>query len=340
MLTPINEIEIPLLAISPAMSKVCDQISLLANVNAPVLIIGEAGTGKEITARLIHRLSQRRDRPFRKVGCAATALEPLERDLLGSTERSFSASICERPGALEFCHGGVLFLEDVDDLPPSLQATLLRVMEEKQYFRPGTSTEVKVDVRILAGTKVALDGRAKNKLRPDFYFHMNTFSIHLPALRERREDIPLLLEHFMAQWALRYSRPAVPFPQHVLDACVTYSWPGNIIELENFVKRYLVIGDEALMLSDFGGKARHSRSAMGGSSSIDPGSPGQEQNLKHLVRRVKDKAEIEEITKALAETNWNRHAAARQLKISYRGLLYKIQHYQLRPPGQASQNHV
>src|ERR1041385_49016 len=286
------------------MSKVCDQISLLANVNAPVLIVGEAGTGKEITARLIHRLSQRRECPFRKVSCSATALEPLERDLLGLTERSFSADICERPGALEFCHGGVLFLEDVGDLPPALQSTLLRVMEEKHYFRPGTSNEVKVDVRILAGTKVALDGRTKSKFRPDFYFQMNTFSIQLPALRERREDIPLLLDHFMAQWALRYSRPSIPFPQHVIDACLSYSWPGNIIELENFVKRYLVIGDEALILSDLARKARHGRNVnvMGESSSIEQ---GQEQNLKHLVRRVKDKAEIEEITKALAETNWN-----------------------------------
>lgn len=315
------------------MRKVCDQITLLAKLNVPVLILGEAGTGKETTARLLHEYSPRRVRRFRSLSCSGATAQDMEKELFGFTDRSPSPTRCERPGALEFCRGGVLFLEDIGELPLSMQSNLLHVMEDKQYLRPGTDTEVKVDVRILAGAKPDLDAALANgKIRSDFYFHLSTFTIQLPPLRQRREDIPLLLAHFMSQWAVEYARSPARFTRAAIDACMAYSWPGNIVELENFVKRYLIIGDEALALSDLGEAQEKRSDSPPQNGTTEPPHRGEEQSLTNLVRQLKDEAEIEQITKALRETQWNRHAAARRLKISYRGLLYKIQHYQLRPP--------
>jgi DNA-binding NtrC family response regulator len=257
----------------------------------------------------------------------------VERELFGFAERSFPAASCEQSGALEFCHDGVLFLEDIGELPLTVQSNLLHVMEEKQYFRPGTGHEVQADVRILAGTKVGLDeALAGGRIRADFYFHLSTFTIHLPSLRQRREDIPLLLEYFMSKWAVKYARPAVRFTQAALDACMAYSWPGNLVELENFVKRYLIIGDEAVALSDLRAVQEKHGSSPPPDGTTEWADRSNEQSLKNIVRQLRDEAEIEEITKALQQTQWNRHEAARRLKISYRGLLYKIQHYHLRPP--------
>lgn len=340
MLTRLDLNTVSSLAASPAMRKVCDQIILLAKLNAPVLILGEAGTGKETTARLLHGCSPRRERRFRSLSCTGVAAQDVEKELFGFTDRSFPATICERPGTLEFCQGGVLFLEDIGELPLSIQSNLLHAMEEKQYIRPGSDTEVKVDVRILAGTKPDLDAAlATGKIRADFYFHLSTFTIHLPTLRQRREDIPLLLEHFMSQWAVKYVRSPVRFTSAAIDACMAYSWPGNIVELENFVKRYLIIGDEALALSDLGAAQEKRNGSLPQNGMTEPARRDQQQSLTNLVRQLKDEAEIEQITKALQETQWNRQAAARRLKISYRGLLYKIQHYQLRPPDSVRPNY-
>jgi two-component system response regulator AtoC len=316
-------------AASPASRKVWEQICLMATVDTPVLVVGEPGTGKESTARLIHKLSPRGTKQFRKFNCAAMAPELLERDLFGFIERG-PTGLCDRGGALEFCEGGVLFLEDVSELPPAMQIMLLHLLDDDKYFRRGGGREVNADVRILAGTRVGLDGAPKQRsFRSDLYFHLSAFTIHLPPLRERREDIPALLEHFMAQWATRYLRPAVPVTKAVLDSCVRYSWPGNLIELENFAKRYLVIGDEQLLLNDLEERGRLSPQERS-PASLWEGKP--ERNLKMLLRKIKNEAEIEEISRALLETKWNRYAAAKRLNISYRGLLYKIQHYHLRPP--------
>jgi len=197
---------------------------------------------------------------------------------------------------------------------------------------------IEVDVRILAATNVNVhQAIAAGKFREDLYYRISAFTIMMPPLRERREEIPFLLHRFMGHMATLYSRPAVPFSPALIDACHHYPWPGNMRELENFVKRYLVMGDESLALSELqSGPGRKQVSvavtAEASVTKVPENDPEQARNLKILVRNRKFETEIEEIAKALAETNWNRTAAARLLQVSYRNLLYKIQKYQMKPP--------
>jgi DNA-binding NtrC family response regulator len=314
------------IAASPAMRKIRAQVEQVASVNVPVLLLGESGTGKEVVARLIHKRSSRASRIFLKVNCAALPADLLESELFGYEAGAFTGATRPKPGKFEICDKGTILLDEIGELPSSLQAKLLHVIQDQEFSPLGSRSAIKkVDVRILAATNVDIAAAlAHKKLREDLYYRLNAFTLNLPPLRERREEIPLLLRQFMASYAGRYARTPLPLSPGLVDACVRYSWPGNLRELENFVKRYLILGDESLVRSALEAKAKDKEVPTGTTKTMS-GSPPV--GLKSLVRSVKDVAEIDAISRGLAETNWNRKRAAQLLNISYKALLYKIRQY-------------
>jgi DNA-binding NtrC family response regulator len=313
-------------AASEAMHRIRSQVALLARVDVPMLLLGESGTGKEVVARLIHKLSPRAERTFLKVNCAALPSELLESELFGYEAGAFTGALRRKPGKFELCNEGTILLDEIGEMPPSLQAKLLHVLQDRQFSRLGSRSVVKVDVRILAATNVNIqEAIAAKELREDLYYRLNAFTIHLPPLRERREEIPLLLRHFMSRFAARYGRDPLPLSPELIDLAQVYPWPGNLRELENFVKRYLILGDEAQVLNELQSKGD------GGLRGTEPSSTsrGATGDLKSLVRSLKGEVEMEAISKMLERTKWNRKEAARLLNISYKALLYKIRRYGL-----------
>lgn len=310
---------------SPAMRKIRSQAKLVANVDIPILILGESGAGKEVVAKLIHKYSPRAHRTFMKVNCAAVPGDLLESELFGYEPGAFTGASTSKPGKFELCNKGTLLLDEIGEMPPALQAKLLHVLQDQQFSRLGSRHMVKVDVRVLAATNINVpEAIAAKKLREDLYYRLNGFTINLPPLRDRKEEVPILLKHFMGQVAERYSRPPLPLSPSLIRACENYPWPGNLRELGNFVKRFMVLGDEEMAIAEL--QPARSETAMGAAAGAGAVSSG---GLKGLVRGVKDEAEIEAISKALDETNWNRKKAAMLLKISYKALLYKIRQYDI-----------
>lgn len=312
-------------AASEAMHRIRSQVGMVARVDVPVLLLGESGTGKEVVARLVHRLSSRAQCTFLKVNCAALPSELLESELFGFEAGAFTGASRPKPGKFELCNKGTILLDEIGEMPPSLQAKLLHVLQDQQFSRLGSRSVVKVDVRILAATNINIrQAIAAKKLREDLYYRLNAFTIHLPPLRERREEVPLLLRHFMSRFAARFARDPLPLSPALIDMALKYPWPGNLRELENLVKRYLILGDEAQVLKEL---EFHGDGAV---RAAEPASPaGSTSDLKSLVRSLKDQAEMEAISKALEQTKWNRKEASRLLNISYKGLLYKIRQYGL-----------
>ncbi len=318
-------------AVSPSMKKVRDQVRQVANVNVPVLMLGESGTGKEVVSKLIHKFSPRANRPLSKVNCAALPEELLESELFGYEPGAFTGATRSKPGKFELCDKGTILLDEIGEMPPALQAKLLHVLQDQQFSRLGSRTTVTVDVRILAATNINIqEALANRKLREDLYYRLNAFTIHLPPLRDRREEIPLLLRHFMALFATRYGRNPLPISPTLIETSMRYRWPGNLRELENFVKRYLILGDEAAVLSEI--EIKRDETAPPPETARAAAAKSEETgDLKLLVRSIKDEAEHEAISRALTRTRWNRKEAARLLNISYKALLYKIRQYNLDP---------
>jgi two-component system, NtrC family, response regulator AtoC len=310
---------------SPAMRKIRAQVEQVASVNVPVLLLGESGTGKEVVAKLIHKRSSRASRVFLKVNCAALPADLLESELFGYEMGAFTGATRPKPGKFEICDKGTILLDEIGELPGSLQAKLLHVLQDQEFSRLGSRTTIKVDVRILAATNVDIAAAiADRRFREDLFYRLNAFTLNLPPLRERREEIPLLLRQFMARYAGRYARTQLPLSPGLVDACMRYAWPGNLRELENFVKRYLVLGDESLVRSELESKSEEQAA---GSEPANAGRGSAAGGLKSLVRSVKDEAEMVAISQALEETKWNRKRAAERLNISYKALLYKIRQY-------------
>lgn len=327
---------------SPTMRKLRAQAELLAQVDTPLLIVGESGSGKETAARLIHKLSVRSGFPFLKVNCAALPGDLLESELFGHERSNLNGNARTKPSKFELCDKGTLFLDEIAEMPISLQARLLHVLRDKQFLRPGGETRVEVDVRILAATDANIEQAiAQRKLREELYYRLSAFTVHVPPVRQRKDEIPLLLGHFMNQLARHYGLSPRIFSPAVLNACQSYSWPGNLRELEKFVKRYLVAGDDRPALGtldrDLDAPFDNHYSSQTAEETPRPmaDSAGHEQptsGLKSLLQSIKGEAERNAITTALEQTGWNRKAAARLLKVSYRTLLYKIEQYHMSPP--------
>jgi two-component system response regulator AtoC len=322
---------------SPIMRKLRTQAELLAQASVPVLILGETGSGKDTAARLIHKLSVRSGFKFLKVNCSALPGDLLETELFGYERSDSTGASRSKPGKLELCEKGTVLLDEIAEMPTSVQSKVLQVMQNKQFFRPGSGAAVEVDVRILAATSANIErALSEKKLREDLYYRLSAFTVQSPPLRQRKDELPLLLRHFMHHLAKHYGLPPRTFSPAVLDACHAYSWPGNLRELEEFVKRYLVMGDKELTLGAESPEHRHGNGNTAepepSREALDVGENAERSSLnslKSLVQSVRCEAERNAIATALQRTGWNRKAAARLLKVSYRTLLYKIEQYHM-----------
>src|ERR1700758_4847471 len=272
-------------AASPAMRKIRSQAALVANVDIPVLLLGESGTGKEVVARLVHKLSPRAHRTFLKVNCAAVPAELLESELFGYEGGAFTGATHPKPGKFELCNKGTILLDEIGEMPPLLQAKLLHVLQDQQFSRLGSRSVIKVDVRILAATNINIpEALATKRLREDLYYRLNAFTMQIPPLRERKEEIPILLKHSMSRMAESYARAPLPLSPALLQACQNHSWPGNLRELNNFLKRYLILGDEKLAVTELLPK-NDGTGGVSGEVSARGAEPG---GLKSLARTAKD----------------------------------------------------
>jgi len=321
------------LSITPVMQQLRAQAELLAQADVAVLILGEPGSGKGIVARMIHQMSVYSGFKFLRVNCAEMPGDLLEIELFGR-ENGYSGSSqgARRPslGKLEIGQKGTLLLDEITQMPLALQTRLLKVLQDKRFVRSGESKPVEVDVRILAASSDQLDrALAEKRLDTDLYYRLSAFTVHVPALRQRKEEIKLLLRYTMHKIAKHYGLLPREFTQSALDACQNHSWPGNLKELETFVKRYLVAGDEEFFSGGFEVPSRINENralSLAGENRPAP------STLKSMIQSVRWETERNAIAAALQKTGWNRKAAARLLGVSYRSILYKIEQYQMSAP--------
>jgi formate hydrogenlyase transcriptional activator len=233
---------------SPALESVLDQVERVAPTDSTVLIQGETGTGKELIAHAIHNLSTRCGRPFVRLNCAAIPLDLLESELFGHEKGAFTGAITQKVGRFELADKGTLFLDEVGDIPPVLQPKLLRVLQEQEFERLGSARTHKVDVRLVAATNRNLMEMAnRGEFRSDLYYRLNVFPVLLPPLRERREDIPALVAHFVEIYARRMSRQIEHIPPNTMSALTSYEWPGNIRELQNLIERAVILSNDGVL---------------------------------------------------------------------------------------------
>jgi len=302
------------------------QAALVARADIPLLILGESGTGKEILALYTHMMSARSQRIFLKVNCAAVPADLLESELFGYEQGAFTGAVKTKPGKFEVCTGGTIFLDEIGEMPAILQAKLLQVLQDGTFSRLGSRSPMKVDVRVIAATNINMkEAMAQKTFREDLYYRLNGFTLSIPPLRERKEEIPVLSEYFMRKGAKRYGREALSFSTNLMDTLTNHPWPGNLRELENVINRYLVLGDEKAILEELAPSSAYQGAA--GSAPEAPNGAG----LKAMVRSLKGDAESTAIAQVLEGTGWNRKAAANDLQISYKALLYKIKQYDLSP---------
>lgn len=321
--------DLSFLAASPQMVRIRQQILQIAPVDVPVFVCGESGVGKEVVARMIHLRSKRRNQAFIKVNCAALPGELLESELFGFEQGAFTGAVRAKPGKFEMANKGTIFLDEIAEMSPHLQAKLLHVLQDHQYSRLGGRHMIDTDVRVLAATNVDVHEAMKTgRFREDLYYRLNVLSILVPPLRERTTEIPLLFRHFLEKYSEKFGKAAVQPSKHLLDAAVNYPWPGNLRELENFVKRYVILEDDEGSLREL---VEMSATRQRTSPREEPVLP-KEQGLKALVRGLKDEAEMEAIADALEKTRWCRKDAAKMLGISYKALLYKMRQFNLDTP--------
>lgn len=307
---------------STAMQKVRSQAALVASCDIPVLLLGESGTGKEVMATMIHRMSHRSAGPFVKVNCAAVPSELLESELFGYEVGAFTGATKAKPGRFEMCNKGTILLDEIGEMSPALQAKLLHVLQDQEFSRLGGRSTTKVDVRVLAATNINVqEAIAAKKLRADLYYRLNGLSLRMPPLRERKEEIPILLRQFVTRMSARFSRPAPQLSDRLVRACIGYSWPGNLRELQNFAKRFVILRDEDVAISEL---------TYGDLPAADVGQASS--GLKSIGRFAKSEAEAVAIAEALEKTGWKRKEAAKLLGISYKALLYKMRGLGLQPP--------
>ncbi len=314
------------------------QAALVARADIPILILGESGTGKEILALYTHKMSSRSSKTFLKVNCAAVPADLLESELFGYEQGAFTGAVKTKPGKFETCTGGTIFLDEIGEMPAILQAKLLQVLQDGTFARLGSRTTQKVDVRVIAATNINMKQAMIDKsFREDLYYRLNGFTLSIPPLRERRDEIPVLSEYFMRKGSKRYGREPLSFSKNLMDTLTGHHWPGNLRELENVINRYLVLGDETAILEELQpyGSTENAGSLQGQGSVIVNDGGGNGAGLKAMVKNLKGSAESTAIAQVLEGVGWNRKAAANDLQISYKALLYKIKQYDLSPQDRA-----
>jgi formate hydrogenlyase transcriptional activator len=304
---------------SASLQAVLDQVKIVAPTSSTVLILGETGTGKELIARAIHNRSARRDRPFVRVNCAAIPSGLLESELFGHERGAFTGAIMRKLGRFELANGGTLFLDEIGDIPLELQPKLLRVLQEQEFERLGSTQTTRVDVRVVAATSRDLPQMvADREFRSDLYYRLNVFPMRLPALRERPEDIALLVRHFVDLCAKRMNKSVQRVPQEAVECLLAYRWPGNVRELQNFIERSVILSPGKVLRAPL---AELKASA----GSLDGDGSGQGTGSRSLTLKG---AEREHIVQALAETNWvigGPKGAAARLGLQRTTLISKMQ---------------
>ena len=298
-----------IIASSPVMKAVLDQVGLVAPTDSTVLIQGETGTGKELVARAVHKSSPRRDAPFVTLNCAAIPAGLLESELFGHERGAFTGAVTQRKGRFELADGGTLFLDEIGDLSLDLQVKLLRVLQEKEFEPLGSARTKKVDIRLEAATNRDLLQMIDDEcFRADLYYRLSVFPILLPPLRDRPEDIPALVRHFVAKYAERMNKPPQAIPSETLQAMLSYNWPGNIRELQNFIERGVIISRGSVFEPDL--------------------DQLQRQRTRHGKNgQTLDAATRDHILRTLEEVNWvigGRHGAASRLGIPRTSLIAKM----------------
>jgi transcriptional regulator with GAF, ATPase, and Fis domain len=349
------------------MVRVRELIALVADTDATVLIRGESGTGKELVARSLRASSSRASKPFVKVNCAALPSELLESEMFGFERGAFSGALHAKPGKFEFANHGTIFLDEIGEMPASLQAKLLHVLQDGQFSRLGGQSDVRVDARVIAATNRRLEEDvAEGRFREDLFFRLNVVCIWMPPLRDRREEIPAFVQMFLRKYATHYNRPMVELPPNVLESFMRYDWPGNVRELENVIQRIIILGPDSSGWNGLLPRTGERRSGVrerrqnsqpaspavsaeptpakviaAGTSSTPPPvveTPAPEpalpdsHSLKLVGRNAARAAEREMMLKMLNRTRWNRKEAAGILGISYKALLYKIKEHRLDDP--------
>jgi two-component system response regulator AtoC len=304
-------------------------VEQVADSELAVLIRGDSGTGKEIVARMVHALSSRADKEFVKVNCAAIPRDLLESELFGYEKGAFTGATRTKLGRFEIADGGTMFLDEVGDMPLELQSKLLQVLEQHEFVRVGGVHNIRVDVRIVCATNRNLEEAiAQKQFRDDLFYRLNEITLPIAPLRERREDIPMLVDHFLHKYAQEYKREFRPLSPEAMRFLQAQPWPGNVRQLENLIKQVVVRDDEQILYD-----LLEKRSAGDGTGAgEDYGLSDAAEDTLSLKKRVSRTVEREErrlIGEVLRRTNWNRRKAARMLEISYRSLLYKIKEYRL-----------
>ena len=309
---------------SPALKTALELVSVVAPTDSSVLILGETGTGKELIARAIHNLSGRRDRPFVKLNCAAIPLGLLESELFGHEKGAFTGAIAQKTGRFELANKGTLFLDEVGDIPLELQAKLLRVLQEQEFERLGSNRTHKVDVRMIAATHRDLPAMVKQgTFREDLYYRLKVFPIHVPALRQRTEDIPKLTQHFIQLYARRMNKRIDEIPSETIEALVRYRWPGNVRELQNFIERAVILSPHAVLRAPI--------------SELEPFSAHKGTNVPITGL---DELERDHILRVLEASNWvvgGRNGAAERLGMKRTSLVYKMRKFRISRPAPAPQ---
>jgi formate hydrogenlyase transcriptional activator len=299
-----------IIGMSPALEAVLEQVEQVAPTDSTVLIQGETGTGKELIARAIHNLSSRCGRPFIKLNCAAIPFDLLESELFGHEKGAFTGAIAQKIGRFELADKGTLFLDEVGDIPPGLQPKLLRVLQEQEFERLGSTRTHQVDVRLVAATNRNLvDMVRRNEFRSDLYYRLDVFPIPLPPLRARREDIPALVEHFVEIYARRMGKQIDQISSETMSELTSYAWPGNIRELQNFVERSVILSSGNVLQAPF--------------ASLKAATTTQPQEAVTL-----EEAERNHIRKILEATRWvvsGPNGAAARLGIKRSTLYFRMQ---------------
>jgi formate hydrogenlyase transcriptional activator len=301
---------------SPALKTTLSLVSVVAPTDSTVLIMGETGTGKELVARAIHKLGCRSEKAFVKLNCAAIPLGLLESELFGHEKGAFTGAIAQKTGRFELADKGTLFLDEVGDIPLELQAKLLRVLQEQEFERLGSNRTHKVDVRLIAATHRDLPAMVKEgTFREDLYYRLKVFPIHVPALRQRTDDIPRLVWHFMALYSQRMNKQIDVIPPETMDALVRYRWPGNVRELQNFVERAVILSPQAVLRAPI--------------SELEPFSSNKGLNVP-----MNGLAEVERdhILRALEASNWVISGAAARLGMKRTSLVYRMKKLRIHRP--------
>jgi len=309
---------------SPALKTALDLVSVVAPTNSSVLIMGETGTGKELIARAIHNLSGRRERAFVKLNCAAIPLGLLESELFGHEKGAFTGAIAQKTGRFELANKGTLFLDEVGDIPLELQAKLLRVLQEQEFERLGSNYTHKVDVRLIAATHRDLAAMVKlGTFREDLYYRLKVFPIRVPALRQRTEDIPELVRHFMQLYARRMNKRIEEIPSETMDALIRYRWPGNVRELQNFIERAVILSPHTVLRAPI--------------SELEPFNAHRGLNVPITGL---EELERDHILRALEASNWvvgGRNGAAERLGMKRTSLVYKMRKFRIDRPASVLQ---